>query len=84
MSGSDVATPAADAPNPMADEANALASPASAAGSLVSNLASSLNPFSGGSFLPNAAIVLVGLVMMIGALLISQKQTIVQVGRLAA
>jgi hypothetical protein len=53
------------------------------------SLLSGLNPFSGLSkSLPNAALIAVGVVLAIGALLISQKETVVTVatkaGELAA
>lgn len=48
------------------------------------NWLASLNPFTGESFLPNAALVVVGVVLALGALLISQKETIVKVGETAA
>jgi len=41
---------------------------------------SNLNPFSGNTaFLPNATLVVVGIVLALGALLISQKQTTITV-----
>lgn len=44
----------------------------------------SLNPFNGESFLPNATLVGVGVVLALGALLISQKETIIKVSETAA
>lgn len=49
------------------------------------SILSSLNPFSGVSkALPNIALIAIGVVLAIGALLISQKQTVVQVASTAA
>jgi hypothetical protein len=49
------------------------------------SLLSSLNPLSGISkSLPNIALIAIGVVLAIGALLISQKQTVVQVAATAA
>lgn len=54
----------------------------SSVGTFLTNPLGSL--FTGTSFLPNAALVVVGVVLALGALLVSQKETIVKVGELAA
>jgi hypothetical protein len=59
--------------------------PATTAG-LLGQLFSSINPLSNTSepFLPNALLVVIGAVLAVGALLISQKQTVIQVASTAA
>jgi hypothetical protein len=72
--------PSTNAPTPSASGAPAPAS----SGGFGSGFLSWLNPFSGAvNFLPNAALVLAGIVLAIGALLISQKDTVVQVASAA-
>jgi hypothetical protein len=75
-----VGGPSTVAPTPSASSTPAPAPAASGGGFL-----SWLNPFSGAvNFLPNAGLVLVGIVLAVGALLISQKETVVQVATTAA
>jgi hypothetical protein len=46
---------------------------------------SALNPFKGVSdFLPNAGLVIIGVVLAIAALVVSQKETVIQVAKTAA
>lgn len=64
------------APTTTTTPPTATANPSSWISGLFSNAITSA--FSGSSFLPNAGLVIVGVVLIVGALLISQKQTVIQ------